>query len=252
LPVEQHFQPTTVILSLQKPHVLHIDPASDVDVTRDGDVTTPAQSRENVPTINLTKLKAYFTKGYVFIGLGTHQTTGIGMHLYSHLIPTIERENLDLQTPYISKWNRELLSSAGQIARFIYDKTVQDIIKNPQCVNNSDDVFLAMASYSFQQTVPNSEIASFLAARELSSMSSVQQLIEELMEERKEMTPGDFDALKNSEWLKDEGEKAAPVPPGKQWNSLRPSGAQWNPMEPSETSGAGGSSTAPVVPDGSI
>ncbi|CAF0871107.1 unnamed protein product [Didymodactylos carnosus] len=156
LPVEQHFQPTTVILSLQKPHVLHIDPASDVDVTRDGDVTTPAQSRENVPTINLTKLKAYFTK------------------------------------------------------------------------------------------------ASFLAARELSSMSSVQQLIEELMEERKEMTPGDFDALKNSEWLKDEGEKAAPVPPGKQWNSLRPSGAQWNPMEPSETSGAGGSSTAPVVPDGSI
>ena len=86
--------------------------------------------------------------GLIFIGLGTHQTTGIGMHVYSHLIPTIERENLDLQDPYISKWNRELLLSIGQIARFVYD---QLMVENKQF--NS-----TLASFSFQPSVPNNEI----------------------------------------------------------------------------------------------
>jgi hypothetical protein len=90
--------------------------------------------------------------GLIFIGLGTHQTTGIGMHVYSHLIPTIERENLDLQDPYISKWNRELLLSVGQIARFMYD---QLMIENKQFDST-------LASYSFQPSVPNNEIGSIL------------------------------------------------------------------------------------------
>ncbi|CAF5125639.1 unnamed protein product, partial [Rotaria sp. Silwood1] len=70
------------------------------------------------------------------------------MHVYSHLITTIERENLDLQDPYISKWNRELLLSVGQIARFIYNQLI--------VVNKQFDS--TIASYSFQPSVPNSEI----------------------------------------------------------------------------------------------
>lgn len=89
--------------------------------------------------------------GLIFIGLGTHQTTGIGMHVYSHLIPTIERENLDLQDPYISKWNRELLLSVGQIARFVFDQLMMD---NKQFES-------ILASYSFQTSVPNNEIGKF-------------------------------------------------------------------------------------------
>jgi hypothetical protein len=89
-----------------------------------------------------------YPSGLIFIGLGTHQTTGIGMHVYSHLIPTIERENLDLQDPYISKWNRELHLSVGQIARFVYD---QLMIENKQFDST-------LASYSFQPSVPNNEI----------------------------------------------------------------------------------------------
>ncbi|CAF1429398.1 unnamed protein product, partial [Rotaria sordida] len=94
-----------------------------------------------------------------FIDLGTHQTTGIGMHVYSHLIPTIERENLDLQDPYITKWNRELLSSIGQIVRSIFDQLILD---NKQF----ESIF---ASYSFQQSVPNNEIGSILVDGFLSS-----------------------------------------------------------------------------------
>ncbi|CAF1632161.1 unnamed protein product, partial [Rotaria sordida] len=93
-----------------------------------------------------------YPSGLIFIGLGTHQTTGIGMHVYSHLISTIERENLDLQDPYISKWNRELLLSIGQIARVVFDQLILD--------NRQFDSIIA--SYSFQQSVPNNEIGSIL------------------------------------------------------------------------------------------
>lgn len=41
------------------------------------------------------------SSGQIFIGLAAHQTTGIGMHAFTHLVPTIERENVDLQDPYI-------------------------------------------------------------------------------------------------------------------------------------------------------
>jgi hypothetical protein len=90
--------------------------------------------------------------GLVFIGLGTHQTTGMGMHIFSHFIPTIERENLDLQDPHIAKWNKELLASVGQIARFIYDQTMQGTVEN------NDTLSATLALYSFQRSFPNNEI----------------------------------------------------------------------------------------------
>ncbi|CAF4118498.1 unnamed protein product, partial [Adineta steineri] len=92
--------------------------------------------------------------GYVFIGLGTHQSTGIGMHVFSHFIPTIERENLDLENPHISKWNQELLLSTGQIARFIYDQTMN----RNSFINNKQEAYRFISSYSFEPSVPNNKI----------------------------------------------------------------------------------------------
>ena len=98
--------------------------------------------------------------GYIFIGQGTHQTTGIGMHVYSHLIPTIERENLDLQDPYISKWNQEILLAVGQISRFIYDQAMAAAVKNLKDDSiDLDALFTTIASYSFQPSIPNSQIS---------------------------------------------------------------------------------------------
>ncbi|UJR18092.1 hypothetical protein I4U23_004992 [Adineta vaga] len=94
--------------------------------------------------------------GHIFIGLGTHQTTGIGMHIYSHLIPTIERENIDLQDAYIAKWNKEILASAGQIARLIYDQEMLINSKKTQEIINKYS--LIIAPYSFQPSVPNNQI----------------------------------------------------------------------------------------------
>ena len=78
-------------------------------------------------------------------------------YIYSHLIPTIERENLDLQDPHIAKWNKELLLSVGQIARFIYDQIMSS--DNFQSTNKRYDATLA--SYSFQPSVPNNEIGMY-------------------------------------------------------------------------------------------
>ncbi|CAF1287197.1 unnamed protein product [Adineta steineri] len=92
--------------------------------------------------------------GYIFIGLGTQQSTGIGMHVFSHFIPTIERENLDFQDPYILQWNRELLLSAGQIARYVYD---QFMINNTSIITKQE-ALLSISSFQFQPSVPNNKI----------------------------------------------------------------------------------------------
>lgn len=98
--------------------------------------------------------------GQVFIGLATHQTTGTGMHVFSHLIPTIERENLDLQDPYISIWNEELLASIGKITRFIYDQAIVHVVNNKS--DGSIEHFnTILATYAFQTSVPNTDIGLF-------------------------------------------------------------------------------------------
>jgi hypothetical protein len=89
--------------------------------------------------------------GFIFIGLGTDQSIGIGMHVYSHFIPTVERVNLNLQDPNIAKWNIELLASVGQMARCIYDQSIFHI-RHSRSDKNYDAV---ITPYSFQPTGAN-------------------------------------------------------------------------------------------------
>ncbi|KAI9371688.1 hypothetical protein BJX61DRAFT_13526 [Aspergillus egyptiacus] len=56
--------------------------------------------------------------GRVFIGFPTQQTTGFNAHISApSVIPTVERESIDLNTRYISKWNMEMLRAAGIVCR---------------------------------------------------------------------------------------------------------------------------------------
>ncbi|KAG8958915.1 hypothetical protein FRC03_008699 [Tulasnella sp. 419] len=57
----------------------------------------------------------------VFIGHATSQSTGIGGHISSRFIPTVERESLDLVHNYVALWNKELLCVGGFLARLVYD-----------------------------------------------------------------------------------------------------------------------------------
>ena len=67
--------------------------------------------------------------GRIFIGFPTHQTTGLNAHISApSVIPTVEREAIDLQARWIKTWNMELLRAAGIVCRVAWSGEI-DIIK---------------------------------------------------------------------------------------------------------------------------
>ncbi|KAI4253124.1 MAG: hypothetical protein LQ352_003888 [Teloschistes flavicans] len=68
------------------------------------------------------------TKGYVYIGFATSQTTGLGAHLsIPSIVPTVEREAIDLNSQYIKVWNMELLRVAGIVARISWSSVLANL-----------------------------------------------------------------------------------------------------------------------------
>ncbi|KUJ11689.1 uncharacterized protein LY89DRAFT_654396 [Mollisia scopiformis] len=66
--------------------------------------------------------------GRVFIGFPTHQTTGAGMHLSApSVIPTVERESIDLNARWVRTWNQEMLRAAGIMARLAFMNEMKDL-----------------------------------------------------------------------------------------------------------------------------
>lgn len=66
--------------------------------------------------------------GRIFIGFPTHQTTGAGMHLSApSVIPTVERESIDLNARWVRTWNLEMLRVAGIIARLAFSNEMSDL-----------------------------------------------------------------------------------------------------------------------------
>ncbi|KAJ0414531.1 hypothetical protein BJY00DRAFT_294918 [Aspergillus carlsbadensis] len=66
--------------------------------------------------------------GRVFIGFPTHQTTGLNAHISApSVIPTVERESIDLNTRHISKWNMEMLRAAGIVCRIAWSAEMASI-----------------------------------------------------------------------------------------------------------------------------
>jgi len=60
------------------------------------------------------------TQGRVYIGFPTHQTTGFGGHVGAPaLVPTVERESIDLADAQLRVWNGELLGCVGIFARYL-------------------------------------------------------------------------------------------------------------------------------------
>ncbi|PNY26469.1 Uncharacterized protein TCAP_03605 [Tolypocladium capitatum] len=68
--------------------------------------------------------------GRIFIGFPTMQTTGAGMHVSApSVIPTVEREAIDLNARWVRTWNVELLRAAGIIARLAFSNEMDDLSK---------------------------------------------------------------------------------------------------------------------------
>ena len=66
--------------------------------------------------------------GRIFIGFPTMQTTGAGLHISApSVIPTVEREAIDLNARWVRSWNIELLRAAGIITRLAFSNEMDQL-----------------------------------------------------------------------------------------------------------------------------
>ncbi|KAI6144665.1 hypothetical protein BKA82DRAFT_15653 [Pisolithus tinctorius] len=113
----------------------------------------------------------------VFIGHATSQTTGIGGHMASHFIPTVERESIDLVTltyPCRLVWNRELLYVGGVLCRAVYEWELSKIeslweeaaagnLPSQPLRELQDQRFLhILRFFSFRDSTPSPKVADLL------------------------------------------------------------------------------------------
>ena len=70
-------------------------------------------------------------RGKIFIGFTTNQTTGLNVHISTpSVIPTVERESIDLNNRFIRSWNVELLRAAGIAARVSWGHELAEMSEN--------------------------------------------------------------------------------------------------------------------------
>ncbi|KAL7754472.1 hypothetical protein RI367_000453 [Sorochytrium milnesiophthora] len=119
-------------------------------------------------------------QGRVFIGFPTHQTTGCSIHLAGHLIPTVERENIDFVDPTLNIWNQEILCMGGLLARFTYDqeldavsemyKSIMGAQRNGDASSDEENRWLVakcvhiLKSFSFRQSTPAALVQQVIAS----------------------------------------------------------------------------------------
>ncbi|QSS62628.1 HATPase_c domain-containing protein [Histoplasma capsulatum] len=66
--------------------------------------------------------------GRIFIGFPTHQTTGLNAHISApSIIPTVERESIDLNAWWVRTWNLELLRAAGIVCRIAFSAEMSSL-----------------------------------------------------------------------------------------------------------------------------
>ncbi|KAF2818552.1 hypothetical protein CC86DRAFT_308972 [Ophiobolus disseminans] len=92
--------------------------------------------------------------GRIFIGFPTAQTTGYLAHVSApSLIPTVERENVDMNARYISTWNIELLRVAGLGCRITYMSEMAAI--QSRFGKDSMEALVPQTIYAFKQYTAN-------------------------------------------------------------------------------------------------
>lgn len=90
----------------------------------DANIATGASASQSEILASILPSKA----GRVFIGFPTQQTTGLNAHVSApSVIPTVERESIDLNTRYISKWNLEMLRAVGVVCRIAWSAEMTTI-----------------------------------------------------------------------------------------------------------------------------
>ncbi|CAZ82472.1 unnamed protein product [Tuber melanosporum] len=102
--------------------------------------------------------------GRIFIGFPTHQTTSISAHISApSVIPTVERENIDLNARVIRDWNVEMLRIAGILARIMYTDEMSVLARRAerqkgQLEDLFDHAIHIMKQFTFTPSTPASAV----------------------------------------------------------------------------------------------
>ena len=127
--------------------------------------------------------------GRIFIGFPTAQTTGLLAHISApSVIPTVERESIDLNARYVRTWNVEMLRVAGIACRIAYGGEMADLkIKIEKRL--ADPARAPASNTSSQASIGKADMASLLPAaihtlkqytyQESTPSAQVGQIIEE-------------------------------------------------------------------------
>lgn len=117
--------------------------------------------------------------GRIFIGFPTTQTTGAGMHISApSVIPTVEREAIDLNARWVRTWNIEMLRVAGIMSRLAFvnemldlesklKRVVEERAKGSQPSKEEILRFLPEAlhilkTYTFQDSTPSANVGQII------------------------------------------------------------------------------------------
>ncbi|KHO00285.1 Neutral zinc metallopeptidase [Metarhizium album ARSEF 1941] len=114
--------------------------------------------------------------GRIFIGFPTMQTTGAGMHVSApSVIPTVEREAIDLNARWVRTWNVELLRAAGIVTRLAFSNEMSDLSRSMQTAIEHGKKFSGAAmskfmpealhilnTFTFSDSTPSSQVAQIM------------------------------------------------------------------------------------------
>ncbi|GAM86174.1 hypothetical protein ANO11243_041850 [Dothideomycetidae sp. 11243] len=111
--------------------------------------------------------------GRIFIGFPTAQTTGLLAHISApSVIPTVERENIDLNARYVRNWNYEMLRVAGIACRVAYTGSMADLKAQLASKSKGFDKTAIEAitpaaihtfkQYTFQESTPSSNVGQII------------------------------------------------------------------------------------------
>ncbi|RCI16057.1 hypothetical protein L249_2073 [Ophiocordyceps polyrhachis-furcata BCC 54312] len=107
--------------------------------------------------------------GRIFIGFPTMQTTGAGMHVSApSVIPTVEREAIDLNARWVRSWNVELLRAAGIVARLAFANEMEQLDSRLRASGSTPlteriagfmpEALHILKTFTFGESTPNGQV----------------------------------------------------------------------------------------------
>ncbi|KAI0124403.1 hypothetical protein BJ170DRAFT_84002 [Xylariales sp. AK1849] len=115
--------------------------------------------------------------GRIFIGFPTTQTTGAGMHISApSVIPTVEREAIDLNARWVRSWNIEMLRAAGIMTRLAFTDEMGELqqklhrsvessgaaVGPKEVAKHMPEALHILNSYTFGDSTPSGQVSQII------------------------------------------------------------------------------------------